>query len=136
MSHEKSLSIAVEMESEINKEVRKTSFNLFARLMIVMPVGNPDLWKSAAPSGYTGGQARGNWFASTGTPIRAVEPKRRKGEAETEVRSVINLAKNIDYPTVILSNNMPYIQRLNDGWSTQAPKKFIEKEMDRVARKR
>lgn len=136
MSFEKSLSIAVDMEEEINKEVRKTSFNLFSRLMIVMPIGNPDLWQSPAPAGYTGGQARGNWFISTASPIRKIEPDRRQTEAETSAKVSIASAKNIKYPTLILSNNMPYIEELNRGHSTQAPKKFIEKEIDRVVRKK
>ena len=28
--------------------------------------------------------------------------------------------------TVYISNNLPYIQRLNDGYSQQAPENFVE----------
>lgn len=64
------------------------------------PVGNPSLWKHRAPPGYSGGFARANWDRSQETQARA-------GVA------------------VQMTNNAPYIRRLEYGWSRQAPNGFV-----------
>ena len=122
MSFEDSLSISVELEDEINEEARIVSFHLLQRLMIVSPVDT--------------GRFRGNWFLSLGKSSREINQERRSGSALQEGKTVIDSATAIDYPTIILSNNLPYAEKLNNGHSLQAPKKFIEKEIDAVARKR
>jgi hypothetical protein len=50
--------------------------------------------------------------------------------------ATINTVINEKYPTITVSNNLPYIEKLNDGYSLQAPKKFVEIEIDRVANAR
>lgn len=122
MSFEKSLSISVDLEEEINKEARIVSFALLARLIVVSPVDT--------------GRFRGNWFLSLGKSSREINFDRRSSESLQEGKSVIDSASAIDYPTIILSNNLPYAEKLNNGHSKQAPKKFVEKEIDRVANQR
>lgn len=150
MSFERSLSILDDIEKEINREARALSINLLTGLTKVTPVGNPDLWVYTHPTrgvidyigyfgypdGYVGGSARGNWFVGVNTTNRSVMPGRDKVSAISDGISDINKASKLKYPTITISNNLPYIERLNDGWSTQAPPKFVESEIDRVVNAR
>tara|TARA_R110000823_G_scaffold225069_1_gene352909 strand:- start:496 stop:951 length:456 start_codon:yes stop_codon:yes gene_type:complete len=145
MSFAKSLSIADEMEREINKEARALTINLWNGLTRVNPVGNPDLWVYNHPTrgyidyvgyfgqpDYVGGRSRSNWFVSMGLPSRKTTDETLPASSRQSLGSAIARAKNTKYPLMIVSNNMDYIEKLNDGSSTQAPKKFIESEIDRV----
>lgn len=120
MTFEKSLSISVDMEDEINEEARILALSLLNGLTIRTPVDT--------------GRARGNWFVSTSKPNREIKEDRRSAEAISDGSQKIDNAKSIEYPSITLSNNLPYIERLNDGHSLQAPKKFVEIEIDRVVK--
>ena len=66
------------------------------------------------------GRARSNWLPSINTPSRlTVQPG-----GKTEMRSVIQGYKLSD--TIYITNNLPYIERLNNGWSQQAPAGFVD----------
>lgn len=118
MSFEKSLSIADDIQDEINKETRIVGLTLLRLVVKATPVDT--------------GRARGNWFVSVGTPFRGISEDRKASSAITEGNNVIGSAVNISYPTITLSNNLPYIERLNDGHSQQAPAKFVELAIQRV----
>lgn len=120
MSYAKSLQVGDYLADEVNKEVRAIGINLLNGFTRVTPVDT--------------GRARGNWFAGISKPIRTIDPDRKASSAVVEGVNAINSAKAIEYPEIIISNNLPYIERLNDGHSTQAPKKFVESEIDRVVR--
>lgn len=122
MSFEQSLSILDDIEQEINREARSLSINLLTGLTKVSPVDT--------------GRARGNWFASTTSTNRSVDNNRRASEAVISGISEIGKAKQINYPNITISNNLPYIEKLNEGHSTQAPVKFVESEIDRVVNAR
>lgn len=87
------------------------------------PVGNPSTWKGKAPAGYVGGQARSNWFMNIGSP-KAGTTKDTSFANISEAELVAQNIKQTD--TVHITNNLPYIERLNDGWSTQAPANFVQ----------
>jgi len=70
------------------------------------------------------GRARGNWQASIGSPKRSKLEPRSAAATIGEAKGVIEGYKDGD--TIYLSNNLPYIRRLNDGWSAQAPKSFVQ----------
>ena len=140
-----SVPIGDELEAIVNGDARATAFNIQAGLIRTTPVGNPDLWVYNHPQrgyidyigyfgkpDYVGGRARSNWFVSIGSPSRTTTDDTQPTKSQQMAATVINGAKNIEYPTIIISNNLPYIQRLNDGHSTQAPKKFVEAEINRV----
>jgi hypothetical protein len=105
--------------------VTATATDLARRVIQRTPVGEPSLWKSPPPPGYTGGQAKGNWFATLGAPSSAVgAPKDKTGAATIDqaAKVAINAAGNIFY----LVNNLPYIRRLEyEGWSSQAPQGMV-----------
>jgi hypothetical protein len=66
------------------------------------------------------GRARANWIPSLNSPSKAkVEPNQK-----IDVSSVLATYKVKD--TVFISNNLPYIRRLNEGHSKQAPAGFVD----------
>tara|TARA_R110000851_G_scaffold143428_1_gene282346 strand:- start:4419 stop:4793 length:375 start_codon:yes stop_codon:yes gene_type:complete len=122
MSFAKSLSIADEMTDEINREARALGINLLNGLTRVTPVDT--------------GRARGNWFVGIDRPNRTIDDFRKARQAITEGVATINDVVNGKYRTIVISSNLAYIERLNDGYSEQAPKKFVEQEIDRVVNAR
>ena len=79
------------------------------------------------------GRARGNWQTAVGSPAQAETDRVDKsgGEAIAEVESKTPQgAGQVTY----LSNNLPYIDELENGSSKQAPEGMVRKNMDRVQR--
>lgn len=118
MSFERSLSIADELEDEINEEARKVAFSVLNGVIVTTPRDT--------------GRAAGNWFVGINSPDRSVEPNRRSGEAVREGAARMQAAEFLPYPEIILSNSLPYIERLNTGYSLKAPAMFVEIEIKRV----
>lgn len=107
--------------------VRRVALAIDRALVMSTPVGNPDLWKRPAPKGYVGGRARANWIPSVGSPATAPVDRRDKSGASTIalLTQLTSSYKPEDGP-VFITSNLPYIERLNDGHSTQAPAGFVE----------
>jgi hypothetical protein len=95
------------------------------RVVELNPVGNAKLWKPLpsgkprkAPKGYVGGRSRANWqvqfnsFNNDEVPIISVPAV--IGAAEIE-------AVDKPFGVIWVFNNVPYIERLENGHSTQAP---------------
>ena len=122
MSYAKSLSIADDIADEVNREARAVSINLLNGLTRVTPVDT--------------GRARGNWFVGINKSNRNIEQERKAFEAIQQGVGVVSSAKQLNYPEIVISNNLPYIEKLNEGHSKQAPIKFVEIEIDRVANAR
>jgi hypothetical protein len=80
------------------------------------------------------GHARANWVPSIGRPYITVTDQ--QGRRDTRGRftrsgaQASGLAEIVSYKLsqgdVFITNNVPYINRLNSGHSTQAPAGFIE----------
>ncbi len=105
---------AVELQKRAVAEV-------FTGLVQGNPVGNPSLWKRPARKGYVGGTSRRSWTIEVnGAPSGG---------------SVIGLASVQFGDRVRLSNPVPYMDRLNEGWSRQAPPGWIQAVVERVAAK-
>lgn len=88
------------------------------------------------------GWARANWVPSIGTPARVnVDVKdpqpgqvqSRSGEREAGVLLVASSYKLASGP-IYITNNVPYIRRLNDGHSQQAPAGFVQASILRAVR--
>lgn len=111
---------------------RVTAIQLFSAVILSTPVGNPDLWQSEyIPVGYTGGSARANWQLSFDQPIDSTTSNTDDGSSTANnIARKINSGKARDQ--YILSNNLPYINRLENGWSTQAPTGMVAKNAIRI----
>jgi hypothetical protein len=106
---------------------KKIAFELFSRIILKTPVGNPDLWANpVAPPGYVGGRARGNWQMSIisppDDPIDKIDPN--GGSTIASGNAAVAGAK--PFETIWIFNNVRYINRLESGdWSRQAPSGMV-----------
>jgi len=77
------------------------------------------------------GRARSNWLVSVDNPEeRTVETygESSASKAISQGSSEINSFGESN-KAIYITNNLPYIQRLNDGYSAQAPAGFVEKSL-------
>ncbi|AUS01429.1 neck protein [Vibrio phage 1.285.O._10N.286.55.C12] len=82
------------------------------------------------------GWASSNWFISVGGPttgnggqLDADNPAAVGVREGQQASSVARFVTGYDYTngqTVHIGNNVPYINRLNNGWSDQAPAGFVD----------
>jgi len=80
------------------------------------------------------GRARANWNAALDKPDTSVQmegPFRSSDETVDDARAVIQSAR--PGQEIHISNSLPYIERLNHGWSRRAPSGFFERAV-RVGR--
>ena len=127
MSFTLDLSRACEaMKGRTDLVVRKVLLDLGTSLVMKSPVGDATLWKSAPPAGYAGGHFRGNWQHGFGSApsgeLPDIDPSGSASMSRIESGVASSLAAGIHY----LANNLPYAQRLEDGWSSQAPAGMME----------
>ena len=105
----------------MDEVVRGTLLDLSKRIVLRTPVGNPSLWQGPPPPGYTGGQARGNWQASIGSPASGTTTAIDKTGTPT-ITSIAGETQNAPGNVWYLTNNLPYVSTaLEYGSSTQAP---------------
>lgn len=122
---------------------KAATLDLLARLIRKSPVGNPSRWKLNSyglrrrskrrkpPKGYVGGTFRGFWQVyvnndpGTGQlpPPKGTQPRSGSQAANAARVSLQGLSP---YSVTYIVNGMPYAQRLNEGWSSQAPAGFVE----------
>lgn len=111
--HDEVKAKAVELHKRLVAEV-------FTGLVQGNPVGNPSTWKHPAPKGYVGGASRRAWRIEL------------NGGASGDL-TVIAGAQFGD--RVRITNDASYMQRLNEGWSRQAPPGWIDAVVQRVLAK-
>lgn len=75
------------------------------------------------------GRARANWLPSIDAPDLSIVPPSSTGapnsvQRDADIQS--ELTRFNFKNTIYISNNLPYIKRLNDGHSQQAPAGFVE----------
>ena len=101
--------------------VRKTILDIGSRVIERTPVGDATYWKSKPPAGYVGGHARGSWSHSVDTldtkEFDTIDPS---GSA-SNARIVASIPAKAAGKVHFIQNSLPYIQRLEDGWSRQCP---------------
>ena len=122
------LAFRVQVTDRVAEAVRAGALVAGAALTMGTPVGNPSLWQGSAPPGYVGGTARRNWRASLNVPLEdTVDGVDQSGQATLNEQE--RVIAGFTWPgnmSIWITNNLPYILPLNDGWSTQAPAGFIE----------
>lgn len=70
------------------------------------------------------GRARGNWNLGIGGPDRSQLPPGKYSAMPSPPSAIGRVVLGVD---AFLSNNLPYIVRLNEGSSKQAPAKYVER---------
>lgn len=110
--------------------IKKLTLDIQSNLKEQPPLGTPvDL-----------GWARANWVPKIGSPfqgdatddpstadVSAARARQSAGEAEI-------LSYRLGQGAVFVSNNVPYIQRLNNGHSKQSPAGFVEAAIDKAVK--
>ena len=118
---------AIEVTDDIT---RVSAIALFSDVVISTPVGNPSLWSSKAPAGYTGGSLRGSWFATISRPSSQLADASRENSAISSMENIVLGAKSARL--FYMTNNQPYSKRVEyDGWSSQAPDGMVRKNTAR-----
>ena len=107
---------------EVSKFVKKVSFDLFTKIVRKTPVDT--------------GRARSGWNIAVNAIDTSVPPKSTdltKGEATTAALSKLSGAIILTpYSIVWISNNLPYIEVLEEGSSKQAPQGMVAVSIEEV----
>jgi hypothetical protein len=116
----------------VNETIKVAAIDLMSGTITSSPVGNPDLWKSGyAPPGYTGGSFRSNWYLTQFTPSVKYDGDLVVSRSD-KITGIVNSITRKDSTQWILTNNAPYAQRIESGWSTQAPAGVVAPNLSRV----
>lgn len=133
MSWSKDLkNIIVKNEKLTEKQLRAGLFDAANTVILGSPVGNPDLWLwnhpelgyvdyvawKGEPKNYKGGQYRSNHRVSIGAPTTTVRSISGIGVLQRRMDKAIGKFKI--GKTIYVTNPLPYANRLEYGWSTQA----------------
>jgi len=112
---------------EVNAVKREIAKKVLATVVLSTPVGMPSTWLSPPPKGYAPGHARFSWRTSLGNPVTFEVPGRDPGGTRTIAAGFVKIKTARFSQNIWFSNNAPYIGRLDQGWSRQAPAGFVEK---------
>ena len=116
----------LQIEKVTNETIIDVTLRIHATLVSNPPAGTPiDLgWASA------------NWFINVGAPtsgnggqLNTDNPSAVTAREALQGATVARFVTGYDYTsgqTVHVGNNVPYINRLNNGWSDQAPAGFVD----------
>jgi hypothetical protein len=74
-----------------------------------------------AGKGYTGGRFRGSWVVTVGQASTVAPPRIDKAGGKTIAAGQAVLAEAHLGTVIYMLSNLPYSERLEYGWSTQAP---------------
>ena len=103
--------------------VRRVVMEIANRAVFRSPVGDPSIWQSPPPPGYVGGRFRGNWqygFAAAPTGYgEAIDPS-----GAATLSGIISRVAN-KQGVHWIANNLPYAQRIENGWSSQSPQGIV-----------
>ena len=109
--------------SDIDKAYDKKVYGLMDKVTrkVVLDVQS-DLSK-ATP--VDTGRARSNWLPSVGLPNSTTTTSTNGSPMPSFAGYKVGMS-------LFISNNLPYISRLNEGWSKQAPAMFVEKAVQKA----
>ena len=110
----------------VDRAVRYVLISLSKNIIMRNPVGDAIYWKSRAPKGYVGGRSRANWqYGNNDAPNGILNATDKTGASTiSRLTSQINSA-----PTAAVhwfTNNLDYIQALENGHSRQAPNGMVK----------
>jgi len=114
---------ASQVGSNVTKTVRRVAITADAAVVLGTPVDT--------------GRAKSNWIVQLNAPAEEVIDAYSPGEAGStegqnvqaaldQGEAVISRYQSGEGVEIHITNNLPYIQRLNDGYSDQAPANFVE----------
>lgn len=99
------------------KVMRQVSIKLFSAIIKASPVDT--------------GRFRMNWMASGGTPAPGITDATDKSGNKATGNATSFVLNAPDWREFTLTNNLPYAQRLEYGWSQQAPAGVVRTNVSR-----
>lgn len=115
------------MKKDMEAVARRLVLDVGTALVMRSPVGQPSLWRSPAPPGYVGGRFRANWQHGYNKLPSGDLPDIDKTGAVSLARIRSGVSQSPAAGIHFLTNNLPYAQRIEDGWShTQAPQGVVQ----------
>ena len=114
-------------DRRVNSVVKKIVIDLGTKIILRTPVGNPSMWQDpdGAPVGYAGGQARANWQYGNGNMPSGTLDTIDKAGSSTVNKIISGVQASRAASVHWVTNNLPYINRLENGWSRQAPQGMV-----------
>lgn len=103
--------------NNVPKVLRKAALNVGGSIIMNTP--------------HDTGRARGNWQTSLDTPILS-EIDRLDYNGQQAINELGTVTRSVSFDTKVIhfSNNLPYINRLNSGWSKQADPGYVERAVE------
>ena len=112
---------AKKAESRADIAVKLVVAKVAESVIEMSPVGDGSYWKSPPPKGYLGGRFRGNWdYGFNAAPKQQFDVVDKTG-AMSMGRVLMGLSAAPTAGIHYIANNLPYAERLENGWSRQAP---------------
>lgn len=107
---------AVERTAE--RVIKRIGFSVHGKLVTSTPVDT--------------GWARANWVVSIGAPFQGVagSPGAVTTGPQADGTARLLVYSLTQSPLIWITNNVPYIRKLNEGHSKQAPANFVERAID------
>ena len=82
------------------------------------------------------GQARGNWRVSVGVLDKKTDQTQDRSGQGSITKGIATIQSGGGIGKVVyISNSLKYIEKLNNGWSMQAPKNFMQISFTNVVNK-
>lgn len=115
-------SFALQVKADAEQRIKNIGMDLIQGVITATPVDT--------------GAARGNWIASK-TPIKTYDENDTDKTGQGTInRTFVFFAQNAKLGSVIyLQNNLPYIERLENGWSDQAPLGMVSTTLNAIKQK-
>lgn len=101
---------------DVERTVRAIKLELFRSVIMDTPVDT--------------GRARGNWQATVGAPAGGTLDSATATDSLASVQANLGKLSDVSW----LTNNLPYIARLEEGYSKQAPAGMVRRNMARIQR--
>lgn len=115
-------------KSNQGQAYKRETYNLFAGALGVRPVSSKSLRKkfpNATGKGYVGGRFRANWSFSVNVPAQGTTQDVDPGGGKFLAEVAAGMSSYEAGPMIWISNNLPYGQRLEHGYSKQAPQGMV-----------
>lgn len=105
------------------KVVNATALQMYKRIVDRTPVGDPSLWNPPHfPKDYTPGTLKASWQISFDGKQRATTGRfADAGQMLGSGGLTFKINANNNGQSITISNPQPYAQRVETGWSSQAP---------------
>lgn len=128
-----------DLPREVAALQRRLAAELLTGIVMRTPVGNHTKWKNNVaraakglpplPKGYVGGQARRNWQVTLDAAAQSVVAGEDAGGYLAIDAGFVVIGRLQEPAPVWISNPLPYMEPLENGWSRQAPQGIVARSV-------